>query len=552
MPRWQRRLGPYAVLVGNRPLQLLFASHVLSTVIDWLYVVALFILSYRLTHSATVVALLTLTRLLPYALLVPVAGAIIDRVDRKKLMVGANLGRAVVMLGLMIVHSKATLPVAFPLVFLAALLSSLFRPGLLASVPSVVPDEHLVQANSIIGQVDMASFGAGPALAGFILLFSTVQAVLLIASVGLFLAAGAVSRARIPELPPQEVQEKWRTHTLAGLRYLYDSNDRALLAIAVTWAGLTLFGGSYWALSVVLAGQAFHLGTQGVGFLNAAYAVGGLLGGFLIGPLLSRRGAILLFIAGAGVSSITEVLFGLSPAGALPFVFWFLTGFADAFAKITAITIIQAATPRGLLGRVFGAFESVIIGSMLVGALVVSPAIDIVGARAACAAIAAFGLVLLVASIPLLLHREPMIDVRVFLLQVPVLNQLPVELLDTVVARLEHVRFKAGETVIRQGEIGDRLYLIRSGNIQIVRQVEGKPDLMLSTLSRGEYFGETALLRDVPRTATCRANDTVELYVLRRSDFQALRSQSKDFDRALQARSDARDLATRNRLLLPV
>jgi MFS family permease len=552
VPGWQHRLGPYAVLVGNRSLRLLFTAHVLSTVIDWLYVVALFILSYRLTHSAAVVALLTLTRLLPYALLVPVAGAITDRVDRKKLMAGANLGRAGVMLCLMIVHSKATLPIAFPLVFVAALLSSLFRPALLASIPSVVSDDRLVQANSIMGQVDMASFGAGPALAGFILLFSTVQAVLLVSSAGLLVAAGGVALARIPALLPQGVQEKWRTHTLAGMRFLSHSNDHALLAIAVSWAGLTLFGGAYWALSVVLASQAFHLGTQDIGFLNAAYAVGGLLGGFLIGPLLSRRGAVLLFIVGAGVSSITEVLFGLSPTGALPFLFWFLTGFADAFAKITAITIIQAATPRALLGRVFGAFESVIICSMLIGALAVTPAIDVIGARAACAAIAGVGLVLLVGSIPVLLHREPVIDVRVFLLQVPILNQLPVELLDTVVERLELHRFGPGERIIQQGDVGDRLYLIRSGNVQVVRQVDGKKDVELNSLSRGDYFGEIALLREVPRTATCRTMDTVEVYTLHRADFQALRGQSEDFDRALQAGSDARTLATRNRLLLPV
>ncbi len=314
VPRRQRCLGPYSVLGSNRSLRLLFAAHVLSTLIDWLYVVALFILSYRLTHSATVVALLTLTRLLPYALLVPLSGAITDRVDRGKLMVAANVGRSLVMLCLLIVHSTATLPLAFPLVFAAALLSSLFRPALLASVPSVVSEEQLVSANSVMGQVDMASFGAGPALAGFILVFSTIHTVLLTASVGLLLAAAAVALARIPPQPSDQLQDNWRVHTLGGLRFLTGSSDHALLAIAASWAGLTLFGGAYWALSVVLAGQAFHLGTQGIGFLNAAYAVGGLLGGFLIGPLVSRRSATLLFMVGAGTSSIAEVLFGLSPA----------------------------------------------------------------------------------------------------------------------------------------------------------------------------------------------------------------------------------------------
>ena len=548
-PGW---LGPYSVVGSNRAFRLLFGAYTLSTLIDWLYVVALFILSYRLTHAATVVALLTLTRLLPYALLVPVAGAITDRVDRKKAMVAANVGRAVVMLGLLVVHSQATLPLAFPLVFMAALLSSVFRPALLASVPSVVTEDQLVSANSVMGQIDMSAFGAGPALAGFTLVFSTIQTVLVTSSVGLLLAAGAVAVAGIPRQESTAAREDRLAYTLGGLRFLKSDSDRALLAIALSWAGLTLFGGAYWALSVVLASQVFHLGTQGIGLLNAAYAVGGLLGGFLIGPLVSRRSAILVFAVGAGASSIAEILFGLSPAGALPFAFWFLTGFADAFAKITAITIIQATTPRRLLGRVFGAFESIIIWSMLIGALIVSPAVSSLGARTACAVIALLGLVVLAGSIPILIRAERVIDMRVFLLQVPVLNQLSIELLDTVVQRLELDRFAPGHVIIQEGDISDRMYLIRGGTVEVVQQPVGRDEVSLSTLSRGDYFGETALLRDVPRTATCRAVDTVELYSLGRSDFQSLRDQSEDFDRALLARSDARAIASRNRLLIPV
>jgi CRP-like cAMP-binding protein len=546
------RLGPYAVLGENRSLALLLSAHALSALIDWLYVVALFILSYRLTHSATAVALLTVTRLLPYALLVPVAGAISDRVSAEKVMVGATVGRAVVMLGLLAVHSSATLPLAYPLVFAAALMSSLFRPALLASVPHVATEEQVLAANSIMGQVDMASFGAGPALAGFILVAGTTQAVLLTAFVGLLLAAGAVAVARIPVQEAEASHESWRAHTAAGLQFLLHGDDRTLLAIAVSWAGLTFFGGAYWALSVELAPRAFHLGTQGIGFLNGAYAVGGLLGGLLIAPLISRRSAVSLFLAGAGASSLAEILFGLSPAGVLPFTFWFLTGFADAFAKITAITIIQAATPGALLGRVFGAFESLIIGSMLVGALVVSPAIDLLGARTACAAVAAFGLLLLVASVPVLRRRETVVDVRVLLLQVPALHQLPVDLLDTVVQRLQLVRFETGQTIIREGDTGDLLYVIKRGTVDVVYGPEGRHEVRLSTLSRGDYFGETALIRDIPRTATCRALDVVEVYTLSRSEFHTLRQASEDFDRMVRARSDGRLLANQNRLLFPV
>lgn len=545
-----RRFGPYTVLAGNRALRLLFAAHVLSTVIDWLYVVGLFILAYRLTHAASAVALLTLARLFPYVVLVPIAGAITDRVDRKLLMVAANVGRALVMFGLLAVHSSSTLPLAIPLVFAAALLSSLFRPALLAAVPSVVPEESLVQANSIMGQVDMASFGIGPALAGFILVAGDIGAVLVTAGVGLLLAAAAVGLAELPPRVPEARDGGLLAHTLDGLRFLSRASDRALLAIALSWAGLTLFGGAYWALSIVLAGPAFHLGAVGIGFLNAAYALGGLLGGFAIGTMVSRRGAVALFVAGAGASSVAEILFGLSPAGVLPFLFWFLTGFADAIAKITAITMVQAVTPRRLLGRVFGAFESIIICSMLVGALIVSSVIAAFGARVACAGIAFVGLLVLAGALPILLRADRFLDLRVFLLQVPVLNQLPVELLDTVIRSLTPHRFGPGQTIIRQGEIGDRFYLIKSGTVDVVREVVGKPDVTISTLAQGEYFGEIALLLDVPRTATCRARDTVELYALLRSDFQVLRAESESFRDALLVRNEARALAARNRLLL--
>ncbi len=552
VPTGLRWLGPYRVVVDNRSFRLLFGAYTASTVIDWFYIVALFILAYGFTHSPTVVALLTLTRLLPYALLVPVAGAIVDRVDRKYAMIAATVGRALVMVCLLAVHSLTTLPFAFPLVFVAALLSSVFRPALLAVVPAVVRDDDLVNANSVMGQIDMASFGAGPALAGLILVFSTTRTVLLVASAGLLLAAVAVVMAAIPEHTSTEVHEHWITHTLDGLRFLSESSGHALLAIALSWAGLTLFGGAYWALSVVLAVQAFHLGGQGIGFLNGAYAVGGFLGGFSIGPFVSRRSAVWVFILGAGASSVAEMAFGLSPAGALPFIAWFLTGFADAFAKITAITIIQSVTPHRLLGRVFGAFESVVICSMGLGAVVVSPIMAAIGARAACVAVALVGFVLLVISIPILRRTEGVIDLRVFLLQVPALNTLPVELLDTVVLRLEVSRREAGSVIVREGETGDRFYIIKSGIVQVTRQTASAKALNLSTLSRGDYFGEIALLRDVPRTATCRAMDTVELYILHRSDFQELRKGSEAFDHALWARSEARDIATRNRLLLPV
>jgi MFS transporter, DHA3 family, macrolide efflux protein len=166
-----RMLGPYTVLRGNRNLQLLFGGQVVSSFGDWLYVVALVVLVYEVTGSATVVAALTFFRLLPYVLLLPFSGILADRGNRKVLMIVADLGRGVCMLGLLLVGARGTLWLAFPLVFLATVLSSLFRPAMNSVLPTLVGDENkLAQANGLWSQMESLSFILGPALGGVLVL----------------------------------------------------------------------------------------------------------------------------------------------------------------------------------------------------------------------------------------------------------------------------------------------------------------------------------------------------------------------------------------------
>jgi len=162
-----RMLGPYGVLRGNRNLQLLFGGQVVSSFGDWLYVLALGILAYEITGSATVVAVLTFARLLPYAVLLPFSGMLADLGNRKVLMILADLGRGACMLGLLFAGSERTLWIAYPLVFLATMFSSLFQPAMSSVLPAIVGDEEkLVDANSIWSQMDSVSFVLGPALGG--------------------------------------------------------------------------------------------------------------------------------------------------------------------------------------------------------------------------------------------------------------------------------------------------------------------------------------------------------------------------------------------------
>jgi CRP-like cAMP-binding protein len=257
----------------------------------------------------------------------------------------------------------------------------------------------------------------------------------------------------------------------------------------------------------------------------------------------------MVFIAGAAASSIAEIFFGLSPPGILPFVFFLLTGLVDSLAKITATTGIQAATPRHLLGRVFGAFESLFILAMAIGSLIAGPLINTLGARTACVLIALIGFGLLVLSMPFLLRLERVLGVRLFLFQVPVLNLLPFELTEELVRRLSLERYRAGDTIVRQGDVGDRMYIVKSGRVGVLMVSDGR-EMPLTVLTRSDYFGEIALLQDVPRTATCRCLEAVEVYALQREDFQELLNRSDAFGEAIRAESIARNGASQHLLLL--
>ena len=553
---WGRMLGPYRVLRGNRNLQLLFGGQVVSAFGDWLYVLALAVLVYDLTGSATVVAALTFVRLLPYALFLPFSGVLADRANRKAIMIGADLGRGACMLGLLFVGSAGTVWIAFPLVFAATVLSSLFKPAMSSVLPPLVGDEEdLVKANSIWTQMDSVSLVLGPALGGVLVLLGVPQAAFLINGLTFLVSAVTLPFVRIPpreapERPETEEEEGWMSETLAGFRFLFRENEGVLAFLTLAVVSLAMVGGAFWTLTVVLAEEAYGLGGEGAGFLNAAYGAGGLLGGFAAGLLSSRVRLAPAFLWSATASALLFLFLGLSPAGLLPFAILVIVGAIDIVADVNGTTILQTATPDNLLGRVFGAFEATLISSMLVGALVVGPLIDALGVRAATVVFAVAGLALLLVCLPRLRRLEDAVGVRVFVRRVPVLSSLPHRALDDLASRMELQKIPEGTDIVREGDVGDQLYILKEGEAEVIVRGEGDREVEMATLSKNDYFGEIALLREVPRTATVRSRGPVELYSLGRDDFRELLERSEELKSAMTGTSDARYVETQNRLLL--
>ena len=275
--------------------------------------------------------------------------------------------------------------------------------------------------------------------------------------------------------------------------------------------------GAFGVLVAVSAFQLLDLGSGGVGYLHSAVGVGGLIGGAVALALVGHRRLATTFgIAVAGTGG-PLLLLGLLPRTGAALIAFGLVGFANIICDVSGFTILQRGTPSEVLSRVFGVLHSLIYATIALGAVLAPPLIDAVGVRWTLVIV---GLLLPVLS--LLTHTsltrldaEPGDPHRLQLLQaIPIFSPLSPPVLERLAARLTPVQAKEGEEIIREGDHGDRFYVVSFGEVEVL--VDGRP---LRREGEGSYFGEIALLRDVPRTATVRAATDVELYALDRDDF---------------------------------
>jgi hypothetical protein len=195
-----------------------------------------------------------------------------------------------------------------------------------------------------------------------------------------------------------------------------------------------------------------------------------------------------------------------------------LIGVGNALVDIGLFTLPARLVPYELLASVFGAFESLVALTVALGSLVTPLVIALLGVRGALAVlgIPAFVLVLLgwqhLRRIDgSIVHRDGEVAV---LKRVTILRPLPVPTIDNLAAHVAVSSVAAGEDVFRQGDPGDRFYVIEDGEADVLGD-----GTVVNVLEPGDCFGEIALLRDTPRTATVRARTPLRLYSLARPEF---------------------------------
>jgi len=232
------------------------------------------------------------------------------------------------------------------------------------------------------------------------------------------------------------------------------------------------------------------------------------------GARLATDGSVGVVVWGAPMA-----LAGVCPNQALALILLGVVGLANTVVDVATFTLLQRAVPDHVLARVFGVLQSVLLGTTGLGSVIAAALVSGLGARAALIAAGAFLPLVAILTYPRLRAIDeaaapPPADRAQLLRDIPIFAPLSPPILEHLVGRLSPVSARAGDEIVREGEPGDRFYIISSGEVEV--HVNGRP---VRREGRGGYFGEIALLRDVPRTATVSADTDVELFALDRDDF---------------------------------
>jgi len=513
-----RAVGEVARNRDLRRLELAWAGSVLG---NWGYVVALSVYAYD-QGGAAAVGLVGVVRLLPAAIASPFVSLLADRMRRERVMVGTDLVRAALMAVAAATIAADGPPAAvYTLVGLSSAVGTGFRPAQAALLPSLArtPTE-LTAANLVSSTVESVGLFLGPALGGILLAVTNAQTVfavngasfvwsaLLVLGVrGGGVPAAAATGARRPSFV-EEASAGFRT--LAG-------EPRARLLVSL-YTAQTLVAGMLNVFLVVTALELADTGPSGVGVLTSAMGVGGIVGGVVAIGLVARQRLGVDFALGLTLFGLPLVLVAAWPGAVGAFLFVCLIGIGNTVVDVSAMTLMQRAIPDDVLARVFGVLESMLFAAMAVGAVLAPVLVDGLGPRAALAVAGAFLPLLALVSLRPLARLDATVSgpaPEIALLRaIPIFTPVSEPALEQLAHSLVRVDLPAGTEILRRGEPGDRFYVIERGTVAV--DPEDGPERRLGP---GESFGEIALLRDVPRTATVTAADDVSLLALDRDDF---------------------------------
>jgi MFS family permease len=483
---------------------------------EWAHFVAFGVYAYDVGGPAAV-GLAGLVRLLPAAFVAPFAASLGDRFPRERFLLALTLVAAVALGASAIAFYADVESLVFAFAALLGFAVTLIRPALQALLPSLArTPEELIASNGATSTIESFGTLVGPLLAGVLVSVADAGIVFAVGAAAFLVAAALLLGVRVEDRVTLRTSGESARSALAAGFGAIARMPRVRLVVSLIFAQ-AFVRGCLNVLIVVAAFQVLDAGGEAVGYMTAALGVGGLMGALGAMALGGQRLAVPF--------GISLVFWGLpialmGPLPELPFVLLMLAvvGAANSVEDVAAFTLLQRLIPDRILTRVFGVVWSLAMGGVAVGSVVAPVLVEAFGAREAFIGVGAILPLLTVATYRKLVSIDrdaaPAPELA-FVQRVPMFQPLSIAAKERVAGNLQQQSVSAGDVVIRAGERGDSFYIVGSGTLEIT--AEG----LRTVADEGDYFGEIALLRDVPRTATVTALADSRLYVLQRDDFLA-------------------------------
>ena len=519
IPKIKAEVGAASAAFGavfrNPPLRNLALSWGAISIATWAFVIALAVYAFDY-GGATAVGVVALIRLLPGAVASPLAGLVSDKHSRRRVLVWST-ALVTVTLAVAAAVGLADGPAAlvFALAGLFTIASTPFLPAEAALMPQLAQTpRELAAANLIKNLMDNGGFLLGSIATGIALgLGSTGTAFALaaVAALGSLVAAVALPSDQRPDYARGIEAGKLIGETLGGFSLVL--RDASLRLPGAMIALLAVVEGAADVLIVVTALDLLGLSDSSVGYLNAAWAIGGLIGGLSLAVLLNRGHLIRAGLAGSVLIAIGLGLPSALVVAVAAYVGFFLFGSGHSFVDVVANTLLQRLGDDESLGRIRGSLESVRLAATAAGSILVPVTIAMVGIRWTLFGTACLLLAYLIFRASKLTNLEmgaPLDEGHYELLRSsPIFAPLPVATLERICHEVEEEHVAADEDVIVQGELGNCFYLIESGEVEVFEDSEFR-----RRQGPGEGFGEIALLHATRRTATVRTKTPTKLLVL--------------------------------------
>jgi len=349
-------IGYLQLLRKNKPFRNLWFGQVVSELGDWLNSIAIYALILKLSDSGMAMAGAMMAKLLPIVLISPIAGVMVDRIDRKVVMISSDLLRFVVVLGFLLIEDQSTLWFIYALVIIEISLSGFFEPARSAIIPSLVPKEHLVTANALSGSTWSVMLAFGAALGGVVVSLFGIRVAFIVDACTFLISAWFISK--IPSVTKPDKNPKKKN----GFQEFTDAMNflrkkPVVLVLSLLKSGLAVTGGIM-TLIPLMASQIVTkpaMLSLGVGILYSARGLGAAVGPLLVKKLFGETTTVLnwsiaaafflkafsyLFIGSS--SNLLTLSLGVAAATLFGSIIW-----------VFSSSLIHLSTPDRYLGRIF-------------------------------------------------------------------------------------------------------------------------------------------------------------------------------------------------------